>query len=184
MDKGKLGGGAFLLIAGGWIAREFLSWSFNKLLDALATGRGGALTWATFPWENLIGLILMGLGLYFIFKSDKSAERNAALYERMDTLYERLDNCVAIGPKVDFYPDIMGEATAVFQSIENMGIPTPHCIGLDRPSTYRAAHRFVGALAPMIRDNHIGLAKQEAPKIIKGLGLTETWGKRWWQFWK
>jgi hypothetical protein len=158
-------------------------WAFTRFLDFLAAGRG-PVTLANFPWENALGLALVVIGLVIMLKSDKRAERNTALADRMDALYGRLDNCVAIGPGVDFYPDIMGEATAVFQSIEDIGIPTPHCIGLDRPSTYLAAHRFVGAVAPMIRGTHIDLAKREAPKIIKGLGLTESWPKKWWQFWR
>lgn len=99
MDKKKLGFGALLLLAGVWIGRQLISWLFGKLLDALYAGQAANLSWATFPWENLIGLILMGIGLYLIFKSDKSAERNAALAVRMGALYSDLEDCVAIGSK-------------------------------------------------------------------------------------
>jgi hypothetical protein len=172
VDKKKIGVGALLVVGGGWIGREFVSWLFGRLLDALAAGAGERVTWATFPWQNLIGVILMALGLYMIFKSDTRTERNALLYERMSNLYDRLDSCVA-AKSPGAYPDILGEATAIFESIENLGIPTPDLMGCDLHDTYRGAHLFVGALMPMIRDNHLRAARRESHKIITAIGVPE-----------
>lgn len=58
--------------------------------------------------------------------------------------------------------------------MEGMGISTPYCVGMNLPDTYRALHVFIGALRPMIKADQLALAREEAPKIIKGLGAPES----------
>lgn len=169
MDKKKWGFGGLLVLAGGWFGRETISWLFGKLLDAITAGKTDSLSLATFPWENVIGLILMGLGLYLILKSDKRAERNEDLSMRMGIIFSDLDDLVRMGPNAAFHPNTMGEATAIGHELEGIGISTPYCIDLDVPSTYRALHTFFGALRPMVRANQIALAKKEAPRSSRAL---------------
>lgn len=65
MNRKALGGAA-LVLAGGFIARETLVWGFNKALDAASAGFRSGANFASFSWLNATALVLMILGMALV----------------------------------------------------------------------------------------------------------------------
>lgn len=63
MEKGArwFGGGA-LVVAGGLILKETLSWGWSKFLDYLRD-ESGRVNWSDLPWANMLGVVLMCAGI-------------------------------------------------------------------------------------------------------------------------
>lgn len=79
MDNGArwFGGGA-LVVAGGLLVKETAIWAWSKFLDYLRD-ESGRVNWSDLPWANMLGAILMCVGIVVLIRPKIQTRRISKL---------------------------------------------------------------------------------------------------------
>jgi hypothetical protein len=168
MNQKRIGGG-LLLLAGGAIARDFLSWSVGEVADGLSGYIGARVTLLTFPWVDAVGILGMLVGVWLLLRPKEPIEgKLASAYLRLEAVVQRSRELLA-NPQEAMPADFLGEAAAACFSLEKLGVRTPAFSGLSRKECLELTRDYFGAMMPMIRDGHLVEARRESYIIAEAL---------------
>lgn len=165
MDAKRVAG-ALLLLAGTALAGELVVRAFDAIWTAIVGD--GPLTPDAI--RNVVGLVALVLGLCLLFwPSDKAKQKQ----QRLDNLVQNMTQLrLRLGTGSTRDARLFGEIASVYYGLDKLGIMTPNQVG--EPADvdhYSVALAFISNILPMVRDGHLKEAREQAPAIIKPLGV-------------
>lgn len=158
--------GAILVFGGSALGGEFIVRAFDAAW--LAVVGNGPMTFAMV--RNIAGIlaVLVGLALLVWPLPDKSRRE-----KRLETLVNNMTGLrTKLGSSYERDARLLGEIASVYVSLDKLGVLTPNQVGESKEiDHFDVALTYISAILPMVRDGHLGEAREHAPQIIRPLGV-------------
>jgi hypothetical protein len=173
LSKRRIGGG-FLLAAGLWFGQETFAWVLGRGLDVILKEAGG-MTFISFPWQNAIATGMAVVGGYLAFWPSKRRtplQISESLGVRASDIAARLNlhngsYSQAQGMR-DPLHKVINDGISLLITFEKQGfgIPKISQVKTNKQAAF-ALLEYFSRLSPLLKDGHVGEAKQASVSIAE-----------------
>lgn len=166
-----------LLASAAVLGKETVLWAWNQFLDFVSTGAGGAMTLASFPWQNAIASLLALIGSALVLWPNKAGKR-ASKYDR---LVHRSQYLVArlrkqrepqyVRHVIEPLTDVCRDGASTLVMYDQLGFAVPHFTTNEAERIAVAMEHYFSTMFPLLRDGHIQIARNQAADIAEQAAL-------------